>query len=766
MKKYVTIAMVVLLLTGCDGENNSEAGDYLIEDVQIKFDNSHDQDDSSDRDGFQKQMVASLKNSLDDVYFSVTAKEIAWYMDGRKTSSKVQGGRVELNDVWYNIKPGRNHTITLVSDKTWACGFYSCEITSTLKKADTASPKLVELKQNFAQQVKAWQVQLDHEREEFKQIPMADFAGLLFSPSGGFDIKLPLKVEASLNRRESGIYLRRMNRLVIDKDDKHTLIYSFADPSLGIQGDLMVVNGKREDFSLVTWLSEERGVVFQSANGAVYYNQSGALESLYVQYDDVAKRYFIGLSHTKSLNDAATAFSFLRTMDWRYRGNNLISMADIILPQAELEKKYQAKVSELFDIVEIHQAIRQAVENNLEKPLRFVDPGSSMGRVAIKFSSQDFKRDIDIALFAKPVAELMSEAQREHPEGKQFGDILVYGDTGEEGYDYYRDAGNGLTLKFTVPNEVSNLAERILLISVLRQLDTTTLLKIPAEERKNLFKYSIKRYVPGEPTDRFFVINEGLIDSRGNLLIPNPTDGYFEFSEHQSFIVARKWQDHGDFSYSQTPDGFIFDERGKLLLHMPVFEDLIDNRLMVAGEGDNLGLYDLSRLRWLVKPTWDELQWQDGIFIANDLTPGKDKYARNVERQYLIDVEGKVLATGKRIDIIKDSDKLMVVGEKQQVSLINRQGRVLFNHPGSQLSYLPEIDGYAIMVSQPDSNERHLGIFSEQGEIILPPKYGDYDVQGDYLKMWAPDLRHCTFFDLRQVKDWRNHQPLQQVPEP
>lgn len=61
---------------------------------------------------------------------------------------------------------------------------------------------------------------------------------------------------------------------------------------------------KKTDFNLAEWLAVQQGVIYQSAQGAAYYNQQGMGEVLFFRYDDAARRYLIGLADGDSLAQA------------------------------------------------------------------------------------------------------------------------------------------------------------------------------------------------------------------------------------------------------------------------------------------------------------------------------------------------------------------------------------------------------------------------------------------------------------------------------
>ncbi|GKX54167.1 hypothetical protein SOASR030_02790 [Leminorella grimontii] len=762
MKKYVSAAAIALLLSGCDGESKPKDGYYLVDDIRVEFDNGKEQDGAEGRASLQEGIAESIGKVKNDIYFNITPAEVSYYTVDGKRSERVKDGRFQVNNTWNTIKADKKGVIRLISDKDMTCGFYDCVITMTLKSADETAPELVAMKQRFEQQEKAYQATLLQEKEAFSRTPMEDFPGVPFSPLGHFTVKLPVDAYDTLERRNSGIYLRRMEGLLVDMENEDTAIYTFNDKQSGISAELFVVSAKKSDFGLASWLVSQGDVLFQSENGAVYYNQYGVMEVLYFQYDDSIGRYFVGLADVQTAEAAAKAFSILRTMDERYRGKNVITIGDLALSQPALEEKYQAKVSDYFNAAEVHQAIWRRIDNILEKPGRFVERGKSMNPVRVKFPSETFEREVYIELYSRPVSELLAQAQKEAPKGKRVGDVFTYGDESETNYDYYVSVGDGLTLKLTVPYESGNLLERMMFLHVFKQLDLTQFPQIPPGERKNLFKYNQKRYAGSEPDDRYFSLYEGLIDRQGNLIVPTPEDGYYEFSESQPFIVGTKWKREGGTEreiYRRTPEGFIFDEKGKLLLHTNEFKEIVEQHLAIAGDNDRLGLYDLKSQKWLVEPAHSRLFWKNGMFIASDDSGGEHL------RDYLFDRTGQLLVKGKSIEEVDGKDRIIATDEGGSVSLMDKQGHVLFSHKGRELQYIPEIDAYALTTGVDGSKDWRLGIVSERGETIIPTEYKYYRVvQEGYLQMWLTNFKQSTLFEVDKVRHWRENQPLKGEP--
>lgn len=536
--------------------------------------------------------------------------------------------------------------------------------------------------------------------------------------------------------------------------------WALRDEAQQLNLHFIVVDGKKEDIDLTRWLATQNDVIFRAQNGAVYYDKSDALQVIYLQYDKAMQRYFIGLGEAKSLSSAARAFALLRTVDKRYRGKDVVTLDDLTLPQEQQQARYQTTPASLLDSTVVHREIRNSLEQQLEKPYRFIGERKWVHHVDITFKSASRSREIEMVLDTCTIPALIAEARQRHPEGKATEDLFIDG----ERYNYYRDMGNGMTLVVTVPEDVGNRVERIMLLSVLRQFDTTTLSPVPAAERKNLLKYSDKRYGPGKPSDRFFLVYEGIIDSQGNLIVPTPEDGYLGFADQAPWLLVRKWKNQGADAARRTPEGFIYNAQGKLQLYTANFGELIDNRLVTGGDGKKQGIYDLETRRWLATPAWDEVKWKEGLFIASDYEYSDSGFRGGYLHQALLNMVGKILATGRYIELLRDRDRVTLSDGKG--SLIDRQGRVLFSHPGDQINWLPQIDAYSVLISSPDTRKRSLGIFSERGETILPMQYGHVQVAGDRLKVWMPDMETVVWFDVGQVKNWRDNQPLKAVPAP
>lgn len=767
MKKLMGAAAIALLLAGCNDEKQIEPGDYLFESAQIKFDNRNSAGSEQGRDALQQKIVSTLNQTGEGVYYGVTPTEISAHGYGETFTGSVAEGRVNLQGAWHTIKPEGDNTLRLITDKDMSCGFYSCQITLTLKKVAPDSPELRARQQLYNERFQAWQKRITSERDEFTQILMPDTPGTLFSPVEGFTLKLPWRYQNAVRKWVPEDFRRQIDRLTIDHVNQAVggpLGWELRDEAQGFKLHFIVIDGKKEDIDLTRWLATQRGDIFHAQNGAIYYNNRDELRVIYLQYDEATRRYFIGLGEAKSIATAARAFAMLRTVDARYRGKDVITLDELTLPRALQEARYQTTRDSLLDSGTIHQRMLALLEQQLEKPFRYIGEPEWVHQLQITLKTASLTREIEMILDTRSVSTLMADAKKQHPEGKAVGDLFINGDS----YNLYRDTGNGMTLIFTVPGEFGNRVERIMLLSVLREFDMAMLPHVPAAERQNLLKYSVEYFVRGKPSDRFFRGNEGIIDLQGDLVMPAPEDGYLGFEDHNPWLLVRKWknQEEGTGRGRNKPEVFIYNARSKLQLHVANFGELIDNRLVAGGDGNKQGLYDLNARRWLTPQAWDEVKSHDGLFIASDYEYIEKGLRGDYVRQSLLDPTGKVLATGSGIRILKEAARATVTDGKGNISLIDLQGRVLFSHRGDILNWYPQINAYSVLSFPPDCGCKVLGIVSEQGETILPMQYGYLQVEGERLKLWMPNRKTAVWFDIEQVKNWRDNQPLKGVPAP
>lgn len=565
MKKYLGIIMMALWLSGCNGEKTLSEGKYLVEDISVVFDNSKNPEANKNRDNLQEHIAKNLKSIKNDLYFNLTPTQVSYYSEDGEYTEEMKDNRIRVNGMWHTLNITGKNTVTFVSDKSAACAFYYCEITMVLKKTEEQSPGLLKIQQRFEEHKKAYQAWLLEEKAVFNRVPMDDFPGIPFYPEDDFTIKLPFSMYDKLSLQEHGMYIRKMGRLLIDRENKDTQIYTYRDKQNNTDFDLFTVNAAKEDFNLASWLEGQKGVLFQSENGAAYDNQQGKLEAVYFQYDEAKQRYFIGVANAEDTVALANAFAVLRTMDERYRGEQALSMYDLALSQPELEAKYGVKIADLLNIANMHKEVWAGIKLHLGKPECFIDSG--MKRIRLTFPSRVFSYYIYFNIYPKSIPKLIAKTKKIIPEGKPLNDVFIYGDGAFVGYEYNVNVGNELTLQFLVPKDAGTPLERLMFLHVLRQLDLALLSSIPEQEGKNLFKYGDATFVRTNIDDRYFSVKEGLIDSEGNLIIAGPADGYYDFKYRAPHILATHYKSEGEGNYSRVPGVTVFDEKGKWLSH-------------------------------------------------------------------------------------------------------------------------------------------------------------------------------------------------------
>ncbi|WP_246494678.1 hypothetical protein [Brenneria izadpanahii] len=763
MKRYLGVIVLALWASVCSGKGTLTEGVYLIDDIQVVFDNNKalGEGDAS----FQKSIVGQIKSIKDNAYFNFMPTEVIYYTPDGKATENIKAARVQLNAVWHTIKVDGEDTIRLVSDKKLACAFYDCQITLVLKKTTAQAPALIKIKQHLDEREKAYQARLVEEKDTFNRVPMDDFPGIPFSPAENFTIKLPFKIYDKIKLWEFGIYIRRMERLLINRENKNTRIYSYHDRQHKTDFDLFVVSGKKSDFNLASWLKYKHGILFQSDHGAAYYNESKQLETVYFQYDEVGQRYFFGLANAEDVTQLARAFAVLRTMDVRYRGAQALSMRDVALSQQALEEKYGIKIADELNAADLQETIWKEIDLRMAKPERFIK--RELKRIRVKFPSDSLHYDIYFSVTTQSIPELMAEIRQIVPKGEQLGDVFIYGNSAFHGYEYNVNVGEGLRLQFMVPHDAGTPLERLMFLHVLQQLDLSRFPAIAGAERNNLFKYDSKTYASPQPEDRYFSLDIGLLDGQGNLIISQPDDGVFEFKETPPYILAIRSKTAEEGDGGKKHGVWVFDEKGKLLHQTLELEGIVEQRLAISGDGKKLGLYDLKNQQWRLQPAYEELSWHNGVFLASHIkieATGSIEVRKRIAED-LLDKDGRVLATGHFITVADDRDRVIVTGEKK-VSLMDKQGRVLLTRSGDDLEYVSEINAYALKVSDSAGKHKRVGIISEQGEIILPVEYGGYLVYDGRLEMSSPDFTRVSLFEVDKIKDWRNHQPLRAIPFP
>ncbi|WP_240343438.1 hypothetical protein [Pectobacterium brasiliense] len=245
MKKYLGIIMMALWLSGCNGEETLSEGKYLVEDISVVFDNSKNPEANKNRDNLQEHIAKNLKSIKNDLYFNLTPTQVSYYSEDGEYTEEMKDNRIRVNGMWHTLNITGKNTVTFVSDKSAACAFYYCEITMVLKKTEEQSPGLLKIQQRFEEHKKAYQAWLLEEKAVFNRAPMDDFPGIPFYPEEYFTIKLPFSMYDKLSLQEHGMYIRKMGRLLIDRENKDTQIYTYRDKQNNTDVDLLTVSAAK-----------------------------------------------------------------------------------------------------------------------------------------------------------------------------------------------------------------------------------------------------------------------------------------------------------------------------------------------------------------------------------------------------------------------------------------------------------------------------------------------------------------------------------------
>lgn len=763
MKGYAGAALVTaLLLAGCDGKDKAHEGYYLVDKIHVEFDNSQTkpQDNLVFRDAQQREIAQKIKKQNSDNYFNFTPSMVTYYTPHKSRVKNIRNEHVQLDDIDYTIAQGKEHTLHLSSDNGMNCGFHTCRITMTLKKASGDSAKLIKRQLQQNQSEYDYQVQLQQSIAYFQHPVLDDFLGIPLSLGHDFAIKMPGDIR--LIDRTPADCTRNCNLdafPLASQANGEMSIFTYYSKSEAHGGTLYVFKGEAGELTVEKLLQKQTPVLLQTENGAIYYNEQGKLEAFYFYYDTANGHYLLGVANAATAEQIAREFTILRTMAPHYRGQKIISMADLQLSRQELEEKYQAKVSDVFDVAAVKKSIWQALDRMLIKPNRFYDPGGGMMLAPVWYSSSKSSQDIYVQLYAQSIDTLMEGnviglARTDKPKGKRAGNFLIYDGENFARYYFMIKVDEQLTLVLGAP-EFGDEREKMFLSQVFKQLDLSTspLAAVPAEEKKNLFKYGELSVQAGaHSNNRYFTADEGLLDNHGNLIIRQPENGdYAIFSERPPFILAPlRDKEHEDMGWS------IFNEQGKPLLFTQYLRtEIVEQHLAIAGESRKQGIFDLNSQKWLLSPTYEYIDWRNSAFIATD--------ANN--KQSLIDREGRVLLSGAKYVYNTDSkNHFAVVSADGNVSLVNERGQAWFQHRGNALRYIAEINAWQITVPAATQEDERVGIISENGEMIIPATYYRCKIEGDYLQMrLPPEGGKVEYFDLNQVKDWKNHQPLQPV---
>lgn len=570
MNKNIFINTLILLTVNCISSTYATAQTYLTDETHVDF-SVNTQHISAET---QQRITSAFEKSKEQVWFNLTPEALTANRWNTTSRYEIKNQQLEIEGVTYSLKAENNgKTLRLISAPKLACGFFDCVITLKLQQADDNTPALQKIKTRFAERQQKWQARLAQEREQLAALPQKDdFPGVIFSITPNLAIKLPLPIYSSLDLWDTGVYFRRMGNkgLYINIEDEGTRVYSFKErgkntPHHGsaeiIDGEIFVVKTAKDPAYLDRWLASQKGIISRTDNGAIYYNEDNNPEAVYFQYDDATGTWLVARASAVDgeLTTVARAWAILRTMDPQYRGKDVLSLADLSLPEKELESRYQTSMNQLFDIAETQRSLEKALMPLLEKPQRFIKPLSP--RMSVKYNS-NFSNYVyvDINVHHASLDEVMAKNQQKHPNGKRLENVFIFAMNGDNAdYSWYYQLADNLTLEFP-GRDATSLESQLFLAQVFKHLDFSKLPKIPVSEQKNLFKY---KPFPEAIADIGFEVGDGFIDHDGNLLIPMPKNGVYSFEWQPPYIVATFSKSEGEGVYSRTDQHFSFDRHGK-----------------------------------------------------------------------------------------------------------------------------------------------------------------------------------------------------------
>lgn len=489
MKSTLLGLLFLLVLTGCDDSRKAfHDRYYLVEDIDVTF--LTPDDANEDRNLFRNIAREEAGWLKDNIYFHFTDDTVAIYQKEHPDKVKIDNQRFELNNKEMTLSRGKEKRLVLASGDKEICGLVYCKITMTLNPVEKDTPELQALQQRFAERQRAFDKQLAEDKIAFVALIAHDHPGFLVPLNEQYDVRLPAGIDGSLNRWDSGIYSRKMGSLYIDWRTEGTEIYAFKNKAQTLRGEFIFVTGKKDDFTLTSWLSTQQEVIYQSEHGAAYYNQQGLMETVYFHYDDVAGRYFIGIAGGETLEELVQAYQIFRTIEPEYRSKNIVTMAALSLPAAELEEKLALSAEKLFDVAKSHSSILALINEEVLSPTRrnraFVLKAHP--RVVIWYPSGGYTHIGELYVHKGTREEAIERIRQGNPGEKIADDVYRYevDAHGDASYSYFVER-DGVVFEFYILAEDGGPAERMLLLNLLRQLNLSKLTTIPPEERSKMF---------------------------------------------------------------------------------------------------------------------------------------------------------------------------------------------------------------------------------------------------------------------------------------
>ena len=314
MKNIFTALVFLLALSACNSSHAAlQDRYYLVDNITVSF-TRNDTSDGEGSDFFRDLAKKEVEGLKDNIYFYFNDGTVTIHQRIKPATAKIENKRFKVNDNWMTITAQSEESLTLTSDKDATCGMSYCTVVMVLHPADKNALALLQLQQRFDKWQRKFDARLKRENEILTSLLAKPFSGSVVALNNDYNVKLPTGIDDSLSRWESGVYSRKLGGLYINWKNEGNEVYSFNDAQQSIRGEFIVVPGKKTDFNLAEWLAAQQGVIYQSAQGAAYYNQQGMAEALFIRYDEAASRYLIGIADGDSLESLAQALQILMTI--------------------------------------------------------------------------------------------------------------------------------------------------------------------------------------------------------------------------------------------------------------------------------------------------------------------------------------------------------------------------------------------------------------------------------------------------------------------
>lgn len=317
MKRGVFLSVIIALLAGCkETPPASPDGYYVIDAITVTYDNPKDNaPENSDPDKNVKAAIRDTMVSLKDTtFFYFEPAHVIVDNSGNRFDSEIRGNTFELNDIqttW--TSPDNGQTVYLTTEKEGACGFFNCEMKMTLSRADHTSEKLAGMKAVSDARASSYEAYLETQRQYYKQHGFPPVSGDPVRMTKNISVTLPEMMAVNLKKQEDGDYVRDIGGIHIESDDDNTEIYRFRDPLSDAEGRILLVKMPKYRWRFDEWLNQQKGIVYQEENGAIYYNRWGKPECTYFRYDHNERRYVIIVAETADQTMMRRMYSIARS---------------------------------------------------------------------------------------------------------------------------------------------------------------------------------------------------------------------------------------------------------------------------------------------------------------------------------------------------------------------------------------------------------------------------------------------------------------------